>query len=423
MKQPRVTTKRIGWLLAAAAVLLVILFSFIAGWIKEWLWMHQLGYVQIFWKLLSIKFVSAGIAFLIVFAYIGFNLYAAVKETFRLRGEGPPESVVVYTKDGTPISAGLSKLGSFLIAIAIAFFFAYAFYPQWDIYLRYFWGGSFGRVDPIFGKDIGFYLFRLPFYELIQDGLAALTFVTFLLVGFLCIYLGVFTAGRRIASQTNWAVIGHMAILLILFIGSWAWGLYLDRFELLYSRLGVVYGVGYTVDHMTRVGIWIMLIASFALMGLIAACSFTRQFGVLLAGIGSYLVLYFIILTLLPGLVQKYKVQPSELELETPYLKHNIAFTRTAFQLDKIEEKAYPSLRDLTLADIESTATRIRFKTSVCGTGVPSFRPIDRPRNSGCIINFTTSMWTGITWKTVITRSCFPPGNWQLSCPPKPGPG
>jgi uncharacterized membrane protein (UPF0182 family) len=79
---------------------------------------------------------------------------------------------------------------------------------------------------------------------------------------------------------------------------------------------------------------------------------FLRKFIALVAAVGCYFLLYFVLLMILPGAVQKFRVVPSELELETPFLTHNIEFTRKAFSLDRIEEKRYPALTDLTLNDI-----------------------------------------------------------------------
>jgi uncharacterized membrane protein (UPF0182 family) len=68
------------------------------------------------------------------------------------------------------------------IAAVAALIFALIFYAQWDTYLRFRYGGSFGLSDPLFGVDAGFYLFRLPFYELLQSSLTALALITLLAV-------------------------------------------------------------------------------------------------------------------------------------------------------------------------------------------------------------------------------------------------
>jgi uncharacterized membrane protein (UPF0182 family) len=338
--------------LIAAAFILLVLLLVSSGLLQQWLWMRQVGYLNIFWRLLSIKWSLGGLAFLAVFLYtwINFRIAATTTAAFRRATDGNTDRI--YTRTGVGISHGFFKTGGVVIAVVIGLIFTLNFHPEWDTYLRFHWGAAVGQSDPIFGKDIGFYLFRLPFYELIQNSLMGLTFITLLIVLFVYTYFGAFQYTRGEIIQRSWKVIGHLSLLFILLIGVWSWGYYLDRFELLYSRTGVVYGVGYTADNVSRITLWIMVFASILLAIMIAVNFFTRHFKMLLFSAAGYFVLYFAIIILLPGLVQKFKVQPSELELETPYLKHNIEFTRRAFQLDQIKEKTYPALADLTLDDI-----------------------------------------------------------------------
>jgi uncharacterized protein len=352
--------KRIVWLLLLLAVLLIIGLSATSGWIQDWLWMKQVGYAAVFWRILSIKFAAAGVAILIVFFFFWLNLRFAVNAIFRLRGNVTDGSLVLYTKQGIRLSAGWSKVSALVISAIVGLIFALTFYSQWDVYLRFHWGGTFGQTDPIFGRDIGFYLFRLPFYELVRNSMMGLTLLTLVGVALAYAYSGVFEPGQLQTAHTDRTVLGHLALLLLLFVASWGWGYYLDRFELLYSTRGVVYGVGYTAFHIERISLWIMLFASIILGVFIPLCFWKRRFVMMLMGTGSYFILYFLVLMLIPGLVQKYKVQPSELELETPYLKHNIDLTRKAFQLDRIVEKAYPALGDLTLDEINTHQTTIQ---------------------------------------------------------------
>jgi uncharacterized protein len=342
----------LGSLIAAAFVLLVILIV-TSGLIQQWLWMRQVGYLNIFWRLLSIKWSLAGLAFLVVFLYAGINFrFAAATTAAFAPAVAADDAPRIYTRSGIGISPGLLKAGGLIIAAAMGLIFMLNFHPAWDSYLRFHYGGVVGQPDPIFGKDIGFYLFRLPFYELIQNSLLGLAFATLLIVLFTYSYFGILRFGGGGIVQGSWKVIGHLSLLFIFLIGVWGWGYYLDRFELLYSRTGVVYGVGYTADNVSRITLWVMVLASLVLAITIAVSFFARRFKMLPISILGYFALYFLIIIILPGLVQKFKVQPSELELETPYLKHNIEFTRRAFQLENIQEKTYPALNDLTLDDI-----------------------------------------------------------------------
>jgi uncharacterized membrane protein (UPF0182 family) len=343
--------KKVYWFSAAAIIFLVlVILSMITGKIVEWLWMSQLGYKNIFWRLLLIKLGWFGIAFVVVFFYLWVNLRLLVHNGLkRIEEQG-----VVVLKNGAEIASRWAKIFNPIISCAIALIFGLIYYSEWDTYLRFRWGGSFGFSDPIFGTDVGFYIFRLPFYEVIQNGLTGLTFITFLMISIAYQSLGIVQFQDKYSPKRTWPAVGHAAILFLFFIGSWMWGYYLDRFELLYSSIGVVYGVGYTAYNITRISLWIMFFASLALGVYVLLNLWGRRFKKILLGAGVYFVLYFVVITLLPGLVQKFKVEPSELELETPYLKHNINFTRKAFQLDKIEVKTYPALSDLTFDQISS---------------------------------------------------------------------
>jgi uncharacterized membrane protein (UPF0182 family) len=137
----------------------------------------------------------------------------------------------------------------------------------------------------------------------------------------------------------------HLVVLLFVLAATVGWGFYLDHYELVYSTLGVVYGAA----HVTRIALWIMLGVSVLACALLVLALFRRpRFKALATGIGIYAALYLIGVLALPYLFQKFVVQPGELRLETPYLTHYIESTRKAYNLDGIQETAYPALTDLT---------------------------------------------------------------------------
>lgn len=76
---------------------------------------------------------------------------------------------------GIDLSPKFFKLAVATVSAIVALFFALGFRAQWDTYLRFRYGGSFGMSDPLFGADAGFYVFHLPFYELLQSTLMMLT--------------------------------------------------------------------------------------------------------------------------------------------------------------------------------------------------------------------------------------------------------
>src|ERR1035441_3621987 len=351
-------------LIIAAAVLLVALLALISGLIQKGLWMRQLGYSGVFWTLLSLRWELFCVAFVVALLYLWINLRLAARNTATFRaGHLTSESAVAATL-GIQISPTVLKLATAAVAGVAALVLALIFYAQWDTYLRFRYGGSFGLSDPLFGVDVGFYLFGLPFYELLQGSLTALTLITLLAVLAFYAHFGLLRSSRAGQMDSRRAkAVPHLSILSFVLVASFGWGFYLDHYELLYSTQGVVYGAGYTADHVTRIAFWIMTAAAAALCALLVLNIFRSRFRAIAIGCGIYVALYFIAVLLAPALFQRFMVQPNELARETPYLKNNIEFTRKAYSLDTIQETSYPALAELTpevIARNQDTIQNIR---------------------------------------------------------------
>ena len=326
--------------------------------------MQQLGYSGVFWTLLSLRWELFCAAFVVALLYLWINLRLAARNgaTFRA-GHLTSESTIAAKLD-IQISPAVFKLATAAIAAVAALIFALIFYAQWDTYLHFRYGGSFGLSDPLFGVDAGFYLFRLPFYELLQGSLTALALITLLAVLAFYAYFGLLRSSRSGQMEGRSAKsVPHLSTLFFVLIASLGWGFYLDHYELLYSTQGVVYGAGYTADHVTRIAFWIMVGAAAALCALLVLNIFRPRFRAIGIGSGIYVALYFIAVLLVPALFQRFAVQPNELARETPYLKSNIEFTRKAYSLDTIQDTSYPALSDLTsevIARNQDTIQNIR---------------------------------------------------------------
>jgi hypothetical protein len=356
-------------LMIVAAVLLIAVLVSIAGYVANWLWMRELNYLGIFWTLLSVQWVMFGSAFVFAFLYLWINLRQAAKNITAFRGDGQawrPAFLSRGDADTHPnieLSPRLLTAAVVLISAGVAFFFATGFNTEWDTYLRFRYGGSFGMSDPLFGVDVGFYVFHLPFYVLLQSSLTLLTILTIGIVLATYTFFGLqqLSGSGRIAAGGN--ATSHLSVLLFILVANFGWGFYLDHYELVFSTLGVVYGAGYAAAHVTRVALWIMVGVSAATCALLVLNLFRPRLKALAVGAGVYVALWIIGLALLPFAFQKFVVQPSELALETPYLKNYIDFTRKAYQLDAVQETSYPALADLTpevIARNQDTIQNIR---------------------------------------------------------------
>ena len=347
-------------IVVAAGLLLVLigLASKSTGWVVDWLWMGEVGYKQIFMRLLSIRLLLFALTAIPVFAYFWVNLRIATRHRSVSIVDLRMSSTDVYEFRASP--RGLS-ISVFAFSLIPALIFGLVLSAEWDSFIRYFWGGSFGLKDPVFGADIAFYVFRLPFIETIQGALTVLAFlalpITF--VG----YLLTNQVTLKPAVPMNRRMFRHLSILFVLFLAAWGSGYYLDIFALLNQKRGAVYGAGYTDYHVARIGLWIMMAGSVALAILVLTNLRRMRLRIVVAGAGAYVALMIVFLGIVPALVQSYVVLPNELSLETPYLQHNIAFTRQAYQLDKVEERAFSAGSDLSMAALsrnEDTLKNVR---------------------------------------------------------------
>ena len=210
-----------------------------------------------------------------------------------------------------------------------------------------------GSVDPVYGRDLGFYLFRLSLLEALQNAATVLALLT--LAGVLGLTLLAGFVRRRRLDHPRAPARRQLGLTFLVFLATWGWGYYLDRFELLYSSGGAVYGAGYTDLHVLRLALWGMAAAS-VLLGIGGLAALWRDRLRLLAwGSGLYLGLLALLLLAAPQLVQSFYVDPNELQLETPYLEREIAFTRVAYGIDRLEERSYPALADLTWAKVAAS--------------------------------------------------------------------
>jgi len=325
----------------------LVFFWFLGFW-GEQLWFEALGYEDRFWKVVftqaAMLLVGAALAFAVIWL-----LTWPISRSHRY-----PRYVAWGFAAYVGANWGL---------------------VNWETVLIYLSAVRTELADPIFGKDTGFYLFRLPFY----DALYLLVW-TVALVGLVAavaaaaadapirITRGQIEFGRRISSEgeilQRFRPIYFSAAAFLLVVAA---GRFLARYHLMYSKWGVAQGPGWTDVHVRVPGYWIVLFACVLLAaGLIAAPLYRRRitgffgrFGLpssqghaaFLASAGGVLaVLWFLVLAAAPGLVQWLRVEPNELTLESPYIAHNIAFTRVGFGLDRIEGREFPAAEALTPA-------------------------------------------------------------------------
>ena len=230
---------------------------------------------------------------------------------------------------------------------------------RWEDFLLFKNSLDMGINDPLLGRDIGFYLFRLPFIESL-NGFAGLTLVLTIIVVAANYFLrgGIFIAERIISVDSK--VKKHIGILAGLVMLNIGFGFYLDTFGLLFSEHGAVFGAGYTDIH-AKLFFYRILIFITPLAGIVFMAGIVRG-SRRLTFLPPVLVLavYIIGIVAYPYVLHKFKVAPNELALETPYIEQNIKFTRLGYNLETIEVRPFDVDYNLSGKDIEKNDATIK---------------------------------------------------------------
>lgn len=209
--------------------------------------------------------------------------------------------------------------------------------------------GSAPVVDPVFGRDIGFFLFELPFLRLVQS------IANGLILGSLVLAAGRYLlAALRDGLELATPIRVHLAILAALFLVSIAAGYQLDKFELAYSQHGVAAGVSYTDQAARFLALDVLsIIAAIAAAFLVGGAA--TGLGWPLAGaVAVWLAASVLLGGIYPELVQRFVVAPSPFANEQPYIANNIAMTRLAYGLDRWKTTDYQGEAPLTAEKIQS---------------------------------------------------------------------
>jgi len=348
------SVRRILLILIGVFLALFVFFMLLSGFYTDLLWFESLGLSSVFWTAIKARIGVFFIFGLLSLVFFLANLLIARNLSgwggFFLAGQRyyiTSRVVNIVVVVAALILSVLNGLGSI---------------SQWDTILRCLNQRPFGVLDPIFSQDVAFYVFTLPVYRFLRGWLMEVLVITLLGTG--AVYLGVqLVAGRQLKFSLPLRSWLHLATLGALFLLVLAWGYRLSGFELLYSSRGVAFGASYTDIHAQllayNLSFWTVILCMLLLLGGVAS----RRPWILAIGGGLWLLAAMGVGGVYPALMQQFDVQPNELIKELPYIGYNIDLTRRAYRLDKIEERDFGSVADLTteaLAEAEPTIRNIR---------------------------------------------------------------
>ena len=377
---------RIGWFVVGA--ILLVLFTVISFGLDLWtdvLWYQSVGFDGVFWTRLGAQaglFVATlGAALLILLGNLWLagrllpppdpsrpggsfrSLFERLNEAAQQGADarGParrwapeePRPVTLGAEDMpdlTPIARVVLVMVSVLIALTIAGTVASSWQTVllWQNRVPFSPETAAAVTDPIFNRDIGFFLFELPFLRFVQALFNGVVVATLVVV--LARYLVGASRGSLVFVTP---VRVHLGVLGALFLLSVAFGYQLDKWELAYSTRGFVTGVGFTDQNAQFFAYDVLTIISGIAAALLVGGAFTRMIWPLALTIGIWVLASLVIGRLYPEAIQRFTVEPNQYAQEERYIANNIAMTRQAFALDEWEDRSFSGEDRLDLAQIE----------------------------------------------------------------------
>lgn len=346
----------------ALLVALVALFALViipqsTGMLVDFWWFHEIGYEVLFTRTLVTRLLLfAGVA-VVSGGLVHLNLALAT------RGE-VSDTVRVMLRTGVDVSSvdlsAMLRRITVPIAIAVGLFVGAGANTLWNVALQAAYQTPFGTTDPVFGRDIAYYVFTLPAISAVLGVLSSLTVLTLLLLVVVYYFRGeIELQPRRLRIEPAAGM--HLGIVLAVMFVLWALQLwFVDTAELLFSTTGPLVGASYTDLHATLPALRISAIAAVIAAVAVIWGGVRHQLGFnAVVALAGYFAVSLLGRTLVPAALQKFVVAPTELTREEPYLADHLAATRRAWGIDSVETRDLGGEADLTLASIRANAPTI----------------------------------------------------------------
>ncbi len=341
-------------ILVVAIVLLFSLRSLAVLWTDQ-LWFSSEHISSVFSTLLEVK-IGLGVTFGILFFLVLFgNLLLADRLGTRDLSFEPDDEVVrrfqefirPFARRAYAVIAALAGVVAGLSATG-----------QWNNYLRFANARNFGRTDPLFHKDIGFYVFRLPFLSFIVNwALASLIVVIVVTAIFHYLNGGIRTA--RESPRVQPMVKVHLSVLLAVVAIVKAIGYILAKWDLVVSTNGYVEGAGYADVHARMPALTILFILSLAAAAILLYNIRRRGWSLPALAVGLWVFVAVAIGIIYPAALQTFQVTPSQATDELPYIQRNMIETKYAYQLDNVTYKNFSASPTITTAQLHSAAATL----------------------------------------------------------------
>jgi uncharacterized protein len=315
----------------------------------DWLWFGETGFRDVFVRTWVYRATLGAIAMAAAFGAIFLNVRVAMRALVARR-------LVFMTREG-PLRIDVDRQRAqplaTMAAAVVALLFGLWASSRWQDWLLFRHAQPFGEVDPVLGRDLGFYMLQLPFLEVLQQFLLVLAGVSLVVTAATYVLAGALRFDSDRGSSITGSAKRHLAGLASVVMLTLAFKAYLDIPRLLTSPDGIVFGVT-NVDA----AVWVPTLKVLTVVALVGALLTASQ--TVVASwwpAATAVVLYLVVPTggfLAASLMQRFVIAPNELAREAQFIGHNIAATRKAFNLDHVEQRELSGDSQLTRADIEA---------------------------------------------------------------------
>ena len=354
---PRPGLRRRGVPLIIAGVFLVyLLASGLATLWTDYLWFQSVGFTVVWRNQILIGAALAAIGLLIAFLVLWTNLKIAeaISPRFELLDLGEDDEMIQRFHEWVDPRLRRVRL---LVTVALSIVLGLGTVGWIDIVIRFFNRRSFGIADPMFGREVGFFVFQLPLIANVVGWIFNLFTVTLLVVAAVHYLNG----GLRFRRGKQGVVISpkvktHLSVLAALLALIRAGSYRIDAWQLVYSRRGATFGAGYT-DQTVRLPALQLLAVISVLAAIILIWNVTRRGWTLAAvTVVSWVVVSVLVGQVVPAVFQRVSAEPNRLKVEAPFVERNIAFTRAGYGIDRILVTQFAASADLGSADLAANA-------------------------------------------------------------------
>ena len=343
----------IGAILAASYLL-----NLFVNYFGDWLWFNNLSYGSVFNTMIITKIATFILFFLLFVLFFSFNIRIANKR-------GAPTRGTVHLQEDDPRQAILDiykgKSVFWIWAVLSVFFgiiMSLSAVGHWNDLLKFIHASSFGIQEPIFGKDAGFYVFKLPVYQFLTSWYISMVILTFIAVLFSYYLDNAFSSNEKGFNLPK-TVRRHLFIQTGFFVMGISASYLLKLYNVLYSSHGAAYGPSYMDVHAQIPAYWIIFILSIIIALVLFLSPVFRKKKIILYASGVWFLVLICFVWIYPSIIEQFIVKPNELEKETPYILNNIKLTREAYGLNKIKSIPFPVDEKLTYNDIKNNQLTI----------------------------------------------------------------